>query len=122
MVIHGVWKCWMWGRRREEEMRRKEMERGEEKKCGEGRKSARTHAWRTSADGGVMDATRTRTECVRVNGLFQEWRVRVMCASAQIGLCQRHNVGAAQAQLSGKMHGGWNFSIHAYARIARACG
>ena len=51
MVIHGVWKCWMRGRRREEERKRKEIERGEEKKCGEGRKSARTRACRARTDG-----------------------------------------------------------------------
>ena len=70
----------MRGRRREEERRRKEMERGEEKKWMEERASTRTHAWRA-----------------RVVGLFREWRVRVMCASVQIGLCLRPNFRTVQA-------------------------
>ena len=80
MVIHGVWKCWMRGRRREEDRGRKEMERGEEKKWMEERASTRTHALRARAD-----------------GLFRELHARVVCSSAQIGLCLRPNFRTVQA-------------------------
>ena len=66
-------------------------------------RAPRTHAWRA-----------------RVVGLFREWRVRVMCAYARVGLCGRHNVGAAQAQLSGKcMEVGTSQSTRTHAWRAR---
>ena len=80
------------------------MERGEEKKWMEERASTRTHAWRA-----------------RVVGLFREWRVRVMCACAQVGFVPEAQRWRGAGTTLWKMYGGWNFSIRAYARIgARA--
>ena len=68
MVIHGVWKCWMKGRRGKEERRKKEIEREEEKKCGEGRKSARTRACRVRG-WFILRVVRTRHVRVRASGV-----------------------------------------------------
>ena len=69
------------------------------------KKSARTHTWRA-----------------RVVGLFREWRVRVMCACAQVGFVPEAQRWRGAGTTLWKMYGGWNFSIHAYARMARARG
>jgi len=101
----------------EEERRRKEMERGEEKKCSEGRTSVRTRAQMV-----VQWTRRVRVHSAFVSMAYFKSDAYASCARTRELVCAKGTMRAQRSHNSRVFGLGVEFSIHAYAYMARLRG